>query len=55
MNLMSQRKNNPDWLKSEKLVFSARPGVKRNFWLHAMPACKEQYSTYQIRWENWWL
>jgi len=27
----------------------------RNFWLHAMCACTEWYSTYQIRWENWWL
>ena len=30
-------------------------GVKRNFWLHAMCTCTEQHSTYQIRWENWWL
>ena len=30
-------------------------GVKRNFWLHAMCACTEEHSTYQIRWENWWL
>jgi len=30
-------------------------GVKRNFWLHAMCACTEWYSTYQIRWENWWF
>ena len=30
-------------------------GVKRNFWLHAICACTEQHSTYQIRWENWWL
>jgi len=29
--------------------------VKRNFWLHAMCECLEWYSTYQIRWENWWL
>ena len=29
--------------------------VKRNFWLHALCACTEQHSTYQIRWENWWL
>jgi len=29
-------------------------GVKRNFWLHAICACTEQNSTYQIRWENWW-
>jgi len=35
--------------------------VKRNFW-HAkflisrrICACSEQLSTYQIRWENWWL
>jgi len=26
-----------------------------NFWLHAICACTEQHSTYQIRWENWWL
>jgi len=30
-------------------------GVKRNFWLHAMCACTQQHSTYQIRWDNWWL
>ena len=24
----------------------------RNFWFHTMYACTEQYSTYQIRWEN---
>jgi len=30
-------------------------GTKRNFWLHAICACTEQHSTYQIRWENWWL
>jgi len=30
-------------------------GVKRNFWLHALRACTQWYSTYQIRWENWWL
>jgi len=30
-------------------------GIKRNFWLHAICACTEQHSTYQIRWENWWL
>ena len=29
--------------------------VKRNFWLHSIWACTEQHSTYQIRWENWWL
>jgi len=27
----------------------------RNFWLHAMCGCTGWYSTYQIRWENWWL
>jgi len=27
----------------------------RNFWLHAMYACTEWYSTYQICWENLWL
>ena len=27
----------------------------RNFWLHALCTCTEQHSTYQIRWENWWL
>jgi len=27
----------------------------QNFWLHAICACTEQHSTYQIRWENWWL
>jgi len=27
----------------------------RNIWLHAMYACTKKYSTYQIRWENWWL
>jgi len=26
-----------------------------NFWLHTICACTEQHSTYQIRWENWWL
>jgi len=30
-------------------------GVKRNFWLHAICACTEQYATYQIRWRNCWL
>ena len=30
-------------------------GVKRNFWLHAICACTEKHSAYQIRWENWWL
>jgi len=34
---------------------SSSAGVKRNFWLHAMCACTVQYSTYEIRWENWWL
>jgi len=29
-------------------------GVKRNFWLPAMCACTEWYSTNQIRSENWW-
>ena len=29
--------------------------VKRNFWLHAICACTEQHSTYEINWENWWL
>ena len=27
-------------------------GVRRNFWLHAMCARTEWYSTYQIRWGN---
>ena len=27
----------------------------RKFWLHTICACTEQHSTYQIRWENWWL
>jgi len=27
----------------------------RNFWLHTIYACTEQYSTYQIRWWNWFL
>jgi len=27
----------------------------RNFWLHAMCACTEWYSTYEIHWENRWL
>jgi len=30
-------------------------GVKRNVWLHALCACAEQHSTYEICWENWWL
>jgi len=30
-------------------------GVKRNFSLHAICVFTEQHSTYQIRWENWWL
>jgi len=30
-------------------------GVKRKFWLHTICACTEQHSTYQIRWESWWL
>ena len=30
--------------------------VKLNSWVHAICACtSEQHSTYQIRWENWWL
>jgi len=34
--------------------------VERNFWLAKfltshICACTEQHSTYQIRWENWWL
>ena len=27
----------------------------RNSWPHAICACTEQRSLYQIRWENWWL
>jgi len=29
-----------------------KPGVKQNFWLHAMCACTEWYSTYEIHWET---
>jgi len=25
------------------------------FLTYAICACTEQHSTYQIRWENWWL
>jgi len=34
-------------------ALSLHSGVKRNFWLHAMCACTEWYSTYQIRGGNW--
>jgi len=41
------------WISSCYNLFES--GVKQNFWLHAMCACTELYSTYQIRWENYWL
>ena len=43
------------WLTTHFTTAIWDTGVKRNFWLHAMCACTEWYSTYQIRWENWWL
>jgi len=42
------------WFKIPTPVSSELSDL-RNFWLHAMCACTEKYSTYQIRWENWWL
>jgi len=42
-------------LISRRIQKHFESGVKRNFWLHAMCARTEWYSTYRIRWENWWL
>jgi len=39
----------------ENVSANSLTGVKQNFWLHATCACTEQYSTYQIRSESWWL
>jgi len=46
------------WLIKTTFYNSVRvwiTSVKRNFWLHAIRACTEQHSTYQMHWENWWL
>jgi len=50
-NLISQ------WSKKRWIseAVSSEISASRNFRLHAMCACKEQFSTYQTRWENWWL
>jgi len=48
------------WSKSRSQYFRFEPVSSeisdlRNFWLHTMYACTEQYSTYQIRWYSWSL
>jgi len=36
-------------------ILQFKTGFKRNFWLHAMCAWTEWYSTYEIHWESRWL
>ena len=52
---LQERKLTPDPVGCSRSPVSSEISDLLNFWLHAMCACTESYSTYQIRWENWWL
>jgi len=46
-------KNLNPFISDQRWSRSRTAGVKQNFWLYAMSACTEWYSTHQIRWNNW--